>query len=79
MTQPAVVHCLETNQGHTLLEVELREGRNRQIRRVADLLGHPVVDLQRTTIATISLGSLPEGRWRPLNEREWRAFSSPLR
>ena len=79
MTQPAVVHCLKTDQGHTLLEVQLREGRNRQIRRVAELLGHPVVDLQRTAIATISLGSLPEGRWRPLNEGEWRALTSPPR
>jgi len=79
MTQPAEVHCLETDHGHTLLEVKLREGRNRQIRRVAELLGHPVVDLQRIAIATISLGSLPEGRWRPLNKGEWRALTSPPR
>ena len=79
MTQPALVRRLDSDQGHTLLEVELREGRNRQIRRVAELLGHPVVDLQRTAIATISLGSLPEGRWRPLNEGEWRALTSPPR
>ena len=79
MTQPAEVHYLETDHGHTLLEVKLREGRNRQIRRVAELLGHPVVDLQRIAIATISLGSLPEGRWRPLNKGEWRALTSPPR
>ncbi len=79
MTHPASVHCLASERGHTLLEVELREGRNRQIRRVAEQLGHPVIDLQRIAIATISLGSLPEGRWRSLNEREWRALSSPPR
>ena len=45
----------------TLLEVVLQEGRNRQIRRVADGLGHPVLDLQRTAIAHIQLGDLSEG------------------
>ena len=79
ITQPALVRCLEWNQKHTLLEVELREGRNRQIRRIAEQLGHPVVDLQRIAIATITLGSLPEGRWRPLNKGEWRALTNQPR
>jgi len=79
MTQAAVVRRLASERGHTLLEVKLREGRNRQIRRVADQLGHPVVDLQRTSIAGISLGSLQEGRWRPLNKGEWLALTSPPR
>jgi 16S rRNA U516 pseudouridylate synthase RsuA-like enzyme len=35
--------------------VELKEGRNRQIRRVAELLGHPVIDLQRVAIDDIQL------------------------
>ena len=53
------------------LDLELREGRNRQIRRTAELLGHPVLDLQRTAIGAIDLGALPEGRWRRLDPREW--------
>lgn len=75
-TQPAGVDILRHQDGHTLLEVVLREGRNRQIRRVAELLGHPVLDLQRIAIATVTLGSLPEGRWRELNAREWNALTS---
>ena len=79
ITQPATVRALEHERGETLLEVVLREGRNRQIRRVAEQLGHPVIDLQRIAIATVALGSLAEGRWRPLNKGEWRALTSTPR
>ena len=79
LTQPAEVRELHHNPNCTLLEVVLREGRNRQIRRVAELLGHPVLDLQRTAIATVVLGSLQEGRWRKLSEGEWRALTRPSR
>jgi len=79
ITQPASVKVLQNDAGHTLLEVVLKEGRNRQIRRIAEQLGHPVVDLQRIAIATIRLGSLAEGRWRELNKGEWAALTSPPR
>jgi pseudouridine synthase len=49
----------------------MHEGRNRQIRRTAELLGHPVLDLQRVAIGSIELGALPEGRWRRLDPQEW--------
>ncbi len=72
ITRPAHVRSLRCRAGNALLEVELQEGRNRQIRRVADGLGHPVLDLQRTAIAHVQLGDLPEGCWRELCEGEWR-------
>ena len=50
------------------------EGRNRQIRRTAAQLGHPVLDLQRTAIGPWSLGELPEGRWRRLQPEELGAL-----
>ena len=71
-TQPAKVQRLRREGGRTLLEVTLQEGRNRQIRRTADQLGHPVLDLQRIAIAGIPLGSLAEGEWRALHKGEWR-------
>jgi pseudouridine synthase len=71
-TQPATVQRLRREGGRTLLEVTLQEGRNRQIRRTADQLGHPVLDLQRIAIAGIPLGSLAEGEWRALHKGEWR-------
>lgn len=71
LTRPARVHCLRSRGASSLLEVELKEGRNRQIRRVAELLGHPVIDLQRVAIDGIRLDDLAEGCWRRLNAREW--------
>ena len=71
-TRSAEVRVLQRRSDRTLLEVVLREGRNRQIRRVADLLGHPVLDLQRVAIAGLHLGPLPEGRWRHLSRGEWQ-------
>ena len=71
-SQPVAVRQLQICPGSTLLELELREGRNRQIRRTADLLGHPVIDLERVAIGGIALGELPEGRWRRLDRQEWK-------
>ena len=71
-TRSAQVQVLCCEGQQTLLEVVLQEGRNRQIRRVAEGLGHPVLDLQRTAIAHVQLGDLPEGCWRELGEGEWR-------
>ena len=71
-TRSAEVRVLQRRSERTLLEVVLLEGRNRQIRRVADLLGHPVLDLQRVAISGLRLGPLPEGRWRHLSRGEWQ-------
>lgn len=56
--------------GETLLRVTLTEGRNRQIRRVAQSLGHPVTALHRIKIGSLSLGSLPRSRYRLLTPDE---------
>ena len=71
-TRPARVRLLRTGGTRSLLEIELKEGRNRQIRRIAEALGHPVLDLQRTAIAGLTLGDLSEGCWMWLSEREWK-------
>ena len=71
MTMPARIELLEKMNRTTLLKVILREGRNRQIRRIAALLGHPVQDLQRISISNINLNGLKEGKWRELKQKEW--------
>jgi 23S rRNA pseudouridine2604 synthase len=48
------------------LRFTLVEGRNRQIRRMCELVGLMVVDLLRVRIGPLHLGELPEGRWRPM-------------
>ena len=50
--------------------ITLQEGRNRQIRRMADKIGSRVEKLKRIRVANIRLGRLPEGRWRYLSEKE---------
>ena len=54
----------------TQLQIVLSEGRNRQIRRVAEQLGHPVLSLHRLAIATISLETLKVGAYRLLIDQE---------
>ncbi|MEY3749589.1 MAG: hypothetical protein RLZZ186_8 [Cyanobacteriota bacterium] len=70
-SQPVTIQRLDQQPNATQLELVMHEGRNRQIRRTAELLGHPVIDLQRVAIGSIELGDLPEGRWRRLDPQEW--------
>jgi 23S rRNA pseudouridine2605 synthase len=62
--------------GTTWLRIVMHEGRKRQIRRVAKLLGHPVVELQRVRVGSVCLGALKSGEWRRLSEHEVRALMS---
>ena len=74
MTRSAKIEVLEKGHSNTLLKVILKEGRNRQIRRVATLIGHPVQDLQRISISDIKLNGLKEGKWRELDQKEWNSI-----
>jgi 23S rRNA pseudouridine2605 synthase len=70
-TLPAHVTVLDGDRpDQTLLQVVIREGRNRQIRRVAEQLGYPVVRLHRSAIASIKLGKMPSGQYRFLSHSE---------
>ena len=71
LTMKTTIELLKSHQNKSQLRIILKEGRNRQIRRIAELLGHPVVDLQRTAIANINLKRLPEGSWRKIDRSEW--------
>ncbi|MFN9156364.1 MAG: pseudouridine synthase [Planctomyces sp.] len=56
----------------TVLELELQEGRNREIRRLLARVGHKVIELERIAFGPIVLGSLPYGRFRELHANEIR-------
>ena len=56
------------------LRVILKEGRNRQIRRMCDIVGLNVFDLLRIRVGPLSLDTLPEGRWRVLTPHERAAL-----
>jgi pseudouridine synthase len=76
-SQPVTVRVLQRGKRGTRLELTMGEGRNRQIRRTAALLGHSVLDLQRVGIGPLRLGSLAEGCWRALDRQEWQALADP--
>jgi 23S rRNA pseudouridine2604 synthase len=63
-----------TQVGEQKLNMVLQEGRNRQIRRMAELVELRVVDLMRVRVGPLKLGDLPEGRWRPLTAEERTAL-----
>lgn len=69
-TGQAVVERLEAEGNHTWLKIILTEGRKRQIREVAQALGHPVLRLERVRIGPLKLGHLKPGKWRHLNPVE---------
>ena len=75
-TRPAVVHVFEQAERSTVLEFVLTEGRNRQIRRMCDAIGHPVKRLIRVKIGGLPLGELPAGECRQLTQPELKLVVS---
>jgi 23S rRNA pseudouridine2605 synthase len=69
-TAPARVDVLRQERDAALLRVVIREGRKRQIREVAALLGHPVRELKRVCLGPLHLGTLEVGQWRHLTAKE---------
>jgi pseudouridine synthase len=69
-TAPAQVKKSGTTGRNTWLEITIREGRNRQIRRMCKVVGHPVMKLKRTRYGPVSLGKLKPGAYRQLTVGE---------
>lgn len=67
-TSPAKVDWIRDN----ILHISIHEGRNRQIRKMAETLGYKVEYLRRISVGNIVLGNLPLGRFRHLNDNEIR-------
>jgi pseudouridine synthase len=81
-TARSQLKVLKRDATRTLLYMELREGRNRQIRRMLATLGHPVKKLRRVRMGPLQLKGLQAGQWRELTARELAtlreaAFATP--
>jgi 23S rRNA pseudouridine2605 synthase len=65
---------LKSNNSHSLVELILAEGKNREVRRMFETLGLEVERLQRVQVGSVKLGQLPKGKWRALTPAEIRSF-----
>ena len=72
VTAPATVRKIATDGQLTLLEVTIHDGRNRQVRRLCEREGLTVRKLTRISEGSLTLGQLPEGKWRRLSDGEIR-------
>jgi 23S rRNA pseudouridine2605 synthase len=71
-------HIVSSSKSQTVIELELAEGKNREIRRMCVVLGLPVRRLVRQQIGRIKLGQLPTGKWRTLTEPEIKSLLGAL-
>ncbi len=69
-TAPAKAEVIEHRRASSVLRISIHEGRNRQIRKMCDAIGHSVITLKRTEVDGIELGNLETGRWRHLTRTE---------
>lgn len=79
MTAPAKVTDVKPNpKGDTSLLITIHEGRNRQIRRMLEAVGHRTLRLKREVFGPFQLGPLHSGEWRELTGRELRQLDQLL-
>lgn len=69
-TLPARLRRVDTGDENALIEIAIREGKNRQVRRMFEAIRHPVTRLKRMAVGSVKLGSLKPGQWRPLTSQE---------
>ena len=77
-TAPAKARLAQTTPTGAALEIVIHEGRNRQVRRMCEAVGHPVRRLVRTRFGPLRDRSLAPGQWRPLTQAEIRALYAAI-
>lgn len=76
LTQKCKAHVVETNKAYTKVHITIREGKNREIRRMFESIGKNVCFLKRIKLGTLNLSGLDRGKIRPLTEQEITALKN---
>lgn len=77
-TAPAEIRVLTKEPNRVVMEMIIREGRNRQIRKMCETVGLEVARLKRTSIGPIKLGMLKPGAYRELTKEELKAIRNAM-
>jgi len=70
LTAPARARVIKMHGSNALVELVIHEGRNRQVRRMLEAVGYPVLHLKRTRVAFLDVRHIPLGQWRELTADE---------
>ena len=76
VTSPAKVTLIEQQEKHSIFRLIIHEGKNRQVRRMFEAVGHPVVYLRREKFGGLSLKGMQVGEWRKLTDEEVKGLKS---
>ncbi|MCX7746618.1 MAG: rRNA pseudouridine synthase [Clostridia bacterium] len=76
ITSPAKFRIIKKENRNTWVEIVIHEGKNRQVRKMCEAIGHKVIALKRIAIGSIILGNLEEGKWRYMRNEELDALKN---
>ncbi len=69
-TSPAKIRIIKETKKNSVIEIIIHEGRNRQVKKMCEEIGHKVISLHREAIGAVNVNGLKEGRWRYLTDGE---------
>lgn len=75
MTLPASLSITKNESERSQVEISIKEGRKRQVRRMFEAIGHPVIHLHRKSVGPLVLGDLESGAWRELTSQEYASLA----
>jgi pseudouridine synthase len=78
-TAPCKAALVKSDETKSRIKIILREGRNRQVRKMCEAIGHQVINLRRTQVGALELGRLEKGKWRELSRKEVAGLLTPHR
>ena len=79
MTKPAKVKIIKKLKANSWISITIHEGKNRQVRRMMDRIGHSAIRLIRTKISSLTLGGLKPGEYRYMTEEEVATLKEELK